>query len=308
VLTELLLLPLEQPLLHEDARALGSALLRLALDFPAARVHLTTRRAHVPADAWVVVSEWNAKDFDLRRFDARLNALGGRGPFALGIAGEAARLPRATAEILTRCQRLCPRRNEASRAAPFDRILERHRALHDLSKPLVRADYDHALDTWQWLLRLAPGAGLGLQIAALFHDIERLTSEADARVEHRAADYQAFKDAHARTGAEIARGALLSADLPAPELELAARLIAAHERPRGDPDLDLLNDADALSFFSLNSGGFMDYYGPDHTRRKVDYTLARLRPEGRVQLSGVRLRDDIATLVVSALEQPAGAS
>jgi hypothetical protein len=83
----------------------------------------------------------------------------------------------------------------------------------------------------------------------------------------------------------------------------AARLIAGHERPPapGDPDaadLALLNDADALSFFSLNSPGYMDYFGPEAARRKVSYTLARLRPAARRRLSHIRLRPDVAALLV----------
>jgi hypothetical protein len=86
--------------------------------------------------------------------------------------------------------------------------------------------------------------------------------------------------------------------------ERAARLIAAHERlpATGDPDaaeLSLLNDADALSFFSLNSAGYLDYFGPEATRRKVAYTLRRLRPEARRHLNGLRLRAAVAEAVAA---------
>jgi len=191
------------------------------------------------------------------------------------------------------------RRNEASRSAVFDRVLAEHRDAHDLAKPLARADYDHALDTWQWVLRLAPDADLAVQLAALFHDVERLSSEADARVEHQASDYQAFKDDHAARGAELAAALLAWVGVDAGTGERAARLIAAHEHlpGPGDPDaaaLSLLNDADALSFFSLNSAGYLDYFGPEATRRKVAFTLRRLRPEARRYLDGLRLRPAVA--------------
>src|SRR5205814_582070 len=83
----------------------------------------------------------------------------------------------------------------------FDKVLARHCELHDMNKPLVAADFDHARDTWRWVLRLAPHASLAVQVAALFHDVERLASESEARIEHRAADYEAFKKAHAAAGA-----------------------------------------------------------------------------------------------------------
>jgi hypothetical protein len=183
------------------------------------------------------------------------------------------------------------RRNAASATPLFDRVLERHRAHHDLGKPLVRADWAHAVDVWQWVIRLDPEAGLAVQLAALFHDVERLVSEADVRVEHRADDYQAFKDEHARRGAEMADQALTAAGVDARTRDQTARLIAGHER-----GLSLLSDADALSFFSLNSPGYRDYFGPEATRKKIAWTLARLRPEARERLETVRLRPDIAAI------------
>lgn len=214
--------------------------------------------------------------------------------------------PHDLVAILTRYQRLVERRNLASASAAFDRVLERHRALHDLDKALVRADFDHARDVWQWLVRLAPSASLAVQVAALFHDVERLTSEADRRVEHEAPDYDAFKAAHARAGAGLMRAAL-DGCVDAATLDRAAELVARHEggsepppadpRRAGDDERQLLADADGLSFFSLNSPGFADYYGPEHTRKKVAWTLGRLSPRGRAHLHALALRDDVRAFI-----------
>lgn len=169
------------------------------------------------------------------------------------------------------------------------------------------ADYEHALDTWQWVLTLQPEAGLAVQIAALFHDIERLASEAEVRIEHRAADYQEFKDNHARIGAAWTDAILGELGIEPAVRQAAVRLVGRHERPpepgvSNDPegdDLALLNDADALSFFSLNSPGYWRYYGPEATRRKVAWTLARMRPEARRRLAGMRLHPEVALIVNS---------
>ena len=59
----------------------------------------------------------------------------------------------------------------------------------------------------------------------------------------------------------------------------------------------MLNDADALSFFSLNSSGYADYFGPEQTRKKVAYTWNRMGAHAREKLRGVRLRDDVRTLL-----------
>lgn len=244
--------------------------------------------------------EWESPRFPFYEFDSRVDGLAE--PYLLRLSAEPGRLAGMAREVLTRCQRLVSRRNTASSTPLFDRVLERHRDLHDLSKPLVRADWTHSLDVWQWTLRLDAGAGLEVQLAALFHDVERLVSEADARVEHKASDYQDFKDEHARRGAGMAEAALEAAGVDPGTRARAARLIAGHERPPSpnDPDaaaLALLNDADALSFFSLNSPGYFDYFGPEAARRKIAWTLARLRPEARRRLDGVRLRPDVAELL-----------
>lgn len=205
--------------------------------------------------------------------------------------------PYGLTAVLTRYQRFGGRLNGASRGATFARVLARHRALHDLTKPLVQADFDHARDVWQWLLRLWPAASQAAQVAALFHDVERLTSEAERRIEHQATDYDRFKAAHARAGGARLR-ALLAGDLDGATLDRAATLVATHEVAQASGyEGECLAEADALSFFSLNSPGFIDYYGPVHTRKKVAWTLARLGPRGRAQLPKVALRDDIRALL-----------
>ncbi len=278
----------------------------LARDFPAIGIGASHGAAgHRPPGLRVLpVEEWESRSFNFYALDGQLDALAERDgePFAVTIRGGREELPRVARQVLTRCQRWTDRRNGASRGDLFTRVLSRHRQAHDLAKPLVRADYNHALDTWQWALRLDPEADLAVQLAALCHDVERLVSEADARIEQHAGDYQAFKNGHAESGAELAAALLAEAGVDGATRWRTARLIAAHEHAAapGDPDagaIALLNDADALSFFSLNSAGYLDYFGPETTRRKVGYTLRRLRPEARRHLGGLRLRPAVAAAV-----------
>lgn len=277
----------------------------LAAEFPAVELRWAPDHGEIPSLP-LSIETWESQFFNFYDLDALLDDMAERrtGPFALLLMGEEERLLGFAREVLTRHQRLMDRRNAASRCGLFDRTLAEHRALHDLSKPLVRADYNHALDTWQWTLRLEPEADLAVQLSALFHDVERLASEADVRIEHRAASYQDFKDDHALKGAWMADQTLARMGVDERTRRRTARLIAEHERPPavGDPEGDeiaLLRDADALSFFSLNSVGYLDYYGPEQTRRKVAYTLRRLRPGSLRYLDGMRLRPQ----VVEALEK-----
>ncbi|MFO7563525.1 MAG: DUF4202 family protein [Enhygromyxa sp.] len=270
----------------------------VAQEFPHVEVEVPPRGE--AALLHVEVERWRDPSFDWWAFDRAMDrAVETSGP-ALVLAGSATELPGAAIELLTRCQRLFPRRNRESATKLFDLVLERHRALHLLSRPLVQADFDHALDVWQWVLRLCPGASLAVQIAALFHDVERLVSESERRIEQLASDYQHFKDRHAVLGAELAAAELGVAGVPPATVRDVTRLIATHERRSADPQVALLNDADALSFFSLNSAGFADYYDREHTKKKVRWSLARLGRRARQYLDHMRLRPDIRALVEAA--------
>jgi hypothetical protein len=78
-------------------------------------------------------------------------------------------------------------------------------------------------------------------------------------------------------------------------------LIASHERRALTGEAALLSDADALSFFSLNSAGFLAYYGPEHTRMKVGYSLDRLRPTAWPRLTTLHLHPDIRRMLEQAI-------
>ncbi len=173
----------------------------------------------------------------------------------------------------------------------LDRLLARHRSLHPLDKPLVEADYRHALDVWEWVLRLDPDAGGAVQIAALFHDIERVFTEAEVRSEQAVAEYDDYKARHAARSARITERVLAEEGIDPALREQATELIAGHDQPgrASSADAVLLEDADALSFFSLNSAGYLAYYGEAQARRKIEWTLARLSPRGREHLARLEL-------------------
>ena len=272
--------------LHVEGPLDRAALDRAALGGAAARL-IIRRTARAPAGA-LAADAWRDDRFDFWAFDRHLDELVARGE-PLRVAAPAHEAPAIVREILTRGQRLAPRRNRATAGAWFDRVLDEHRALHDLGKPLVRADLDHALDAWQWSLRLDPRAPGAIQLAVLLHDIERLASEPDARIEHLAANYQVFKDAHARAGAQIARTVLGRAGVPGALAAEVAALVAGHERVTDTPASRAINDADALSFFAFNSPGYLAYFGPAQTAAKIAYTLARMSPRARRELPALRL-------------------
>src|SRR3972149_8937595 len=92
----------------------------------------------------------------------------------------------------------------------------------------VAEDSRHADNTLKWLLCLEPDAGIALQLAALAHDIDRAAEEIKVKRAH-FDDYDAFKTAHARNGAEILRPILTECGGRRDIVNEACRLGAAHE-------------------------------------------------------------------------------
>jgi hypothetical protein len=244
----------------------------------------------------VSLSEWQSAGLDLLQLDGQVHEREAAGDVVCLQLSTGGRDPATFFEqVLTRYQRLLRFVHPPDQAVA--RVLAPHRALFDLSLPLVRADYDHALDTWRWALRLDLGASPALQLAALFHDIERLRSEPERRIEHLASDYQSFKHAHARSGARLSAEVLATCGLAPALVARVQQLVERHEAPGDDDELAALNDADALSFFSLNSWGFVNYFGSGHTRAKVAYTLARMRPAARRYLGRFRYHPVLSGLL-----------
>jgi len=254
--------------------------------------------AQPPSGALVIPEHaWRAAPADLHCWDRAISDLWSRPRWVVVQGDGSETLDQTAREVLTRYQRLVPRTNPHSASLTFRRVLSGHRAMHDLARSPVRADYDHALDVWQWVLRLAPAAGLAVQLAALFHDVGRLVSEADRQGEPTAGEPLALEHAHAERGAKIALEVLAACGVTPSTCTEAARLIREHEGPSPaalDADLKLLADADALSFFSLNSAGFADGHGADPTRERMRYRLGRMSAAAIRRLADIRMREDVA--------------
>jgi hypothetical protein len=218
----------------------------------------------------------------------------------LRIVGDPRTLDAVAIEAVTRWQRHVERRNPASATAKFDELLARHRALHDRAVPALRASFDHNIDVWRWVLRLAPGASFELQAAALLRDLEQLVNAPDLRVEEYVPDHTRLKGAHATRSAEMAWG-LCAPILGRGMAERVAKLVQQHGRCDESEELLVLRDAGALSFFSLGSPYFLARYGAVQTARKVAYVLGHMRAGARRRLGeGIRMEAEIAALVWAA--------
>ncbi len=225
-------------------------------------------------------------------------------------------LAAAALQIALRCQRLRARRNAASSCDTFDRTLSAHHEMYRPRRGGAGAAYAHALDSWQWLLRLDPEAGLTAQIAALFHGAAHpepagaaahpvlaghpahLARSAQAGTTEPTEPTEPTKDT--ASGAEKAadantalRGAWLVDDLLAEhEIDVATR-VGVHRLLAGHGpacDLGRLAAARALSRLSLATAQSLP------AQEAVQALLAQLDPACRRLVAALRLPAALAAL------------
>jgi len=279
------------------------------------------------------LAAWRSDDFPFWSFDREVDALAaasGGARFAVRLLGQGQHMPEAARQVLVRCQRLAGRRNAASRCDLFERVLAGHRSLFDADQALsssavhapsaaaapapsavaaaaAAAGHARALDRWQWLLHLEPDAGLEPQIAALFHDVERLSAAGQATATADAGGARQLRAGRSQAG----QGAWIADELLVDlGVDLATR-VRVHELIRGHSsshqpvnldgtaarELTLLRNADALSFFSLDSAATLASAGPEQTRRKVAAALARMSADCRERLGALRLCQPLRQMI-----------
>ncbi|MCP5086817.1 MAG: DUF4202 domain-containing protein, partial [Rhodobacteraceae bacterium] len=151
----------------------------------------------------------------------------------------------------------------------------------------------HAENTLKWLFTLEPEADPALQIAALAHDIDRAV---ETRKVRRAdfSDYDAFKAAHARSGAEFLRMILNKCGVAKSVADEACRLVRLHE-VGGDPRSDLLKDADSISFFEVNMPLYYQREGWEETRRRCNWGYRRLSVRMKKIARRITYKDEVLT-------------
>ena len=137
---------------------------------------------------------------------------------------------------------------------------------------------------------LAPAADEALQLAALAHDIDRAIEEHKIR---RADydDYDVFKAAHARNGAEILRPILTACGVERSVVDEACRLVEVHEIG-GDQSSDLLKDADSISFFEVNLPFYFQREGWDKSKQRSSWGYRRLSPRAKEIVKNIVYEED----------------
>jgi len=145
----------------------------------------------------------------------------------------------------------------------------------------LATDPVHSRSTREWVLKLKPDADYALQVAALAHDIERgVSSEDEVKYREITGDYSEQKVLHSKKSAEVTRYLLIDNDFNESFVSRVEQLILNHEIG-GDPDSDVLKDADSLSFFQDNLSLYFKIYGESSTRFKIGYMYGRMSDDAK---------------------------
>lgn len=157
-------------------------------------------------------------------------------------------------------------------------------------------DAFHAINTLEWVLKLAPDADIALQIAALGHDIERGMED---RCIH-AAHYDTFdeyKQAHALNCAEILVEIMEKLGSEQKITDDVARLVAHHETG-GNEREEILKNADVISFFNVSLPLYYDRRGAEITRKRCVWGFKKLPDNLKHHITDIDFIDEELRMLV----------
>ena len=161
-----------------------------------------------------------------------------------------------------------------------------------ISRSEVPEDYAHAKSVKKWVLRFRPDSDWELQLAALAHDIERAFPERKVK-RSEFSSYDDFKRAHAANSARIVKEILDRYSLSLDEKSRILHLIENHEfGSSSNPDLNVLRDADSVSFFEVN----LPFYARRHDKEEVffrmEWGFERLSDKARQIIKKINYEDN----------------
>ncbi|AKM78104.1 MAG: hypothetical protein UX49_C0003G0003 [Candidatus Wolfebacteria bacterium GW2011_GWC2_46_275] len=146
-------------------------------------------------------------------------------------------------------------------------------------------DPGHSLNTLHWVLKLNPDADEIVQLAALAHDIER-------GIENRLTvdmfeTYKAYKGAHAIKAAELASGIISDAGYSDQDAMRLFAIIKDAETGSDDPDVNLIMDADSISFFDYIIEYYFKAKDAERTKKKMWFAYDRASNRSKKIIDGI---------------------
>ncbi len=166
----------------------------------------------------------------------------------------------------------------------------------------VPEDPIHSKNTLEWLLKLMPDAGESLKIAALGHDIERAIEKRKVRRQDYK-DYDAFKDVHALNSANVLTEIMKACDIDKKMIDEVFFLIRHHETG-GTDQVDILKDADSISYFDVNLPLYFIRNNLKETKRRCLWGYKRLSDQGKKIVAELNYQNkEIKSLLMVCIDE-----
>lgn len=138
-------------------------------------------------------------------------------------------------------------------------------------------DPTHSINAWKWLLKLKPDADEITQLAVIGHDLDRAMP--DRLTQDQFKNYDEYKLAHATRGGGIAKTMALENGYSEEEATRLAKIITYAEFGNENPSVNLVRDADSISFFDNNVELYLKRKGPEKTNIKMNFMYSRTSKE-----------------------------
>lgn len=161
----------------------------------------------------------------------------------------------------------------------------------------------HAKKVRETLLELKPDADEALQIAALAHDIERsITGETDSKLKD-LSNYDKYKEEHAKRSTKIIKEILERHCCNKEFISRVYGLVEKHE-VGGSPEIDLLKDADSITFFKFDIYLYLEDNNPEKTKGKIKFMYGRLSDKAKETIKNLKYNsEEVRELVFGVVKK-----
>lgn len=157
-----------------------------------------------------------------------------------------------------------------------------------LSKAGFPLENAHSLDTLKWVKKIDVSASECLQIAALAHDIDRGVNPKITREINET--YDDYKKRHAKRSSQLIAELMTKHGYPEDMVKNTSLLVENHE-VGGDKEINILMDADSVSFFSCNIEWYFKYKGLEETKDKVLFMYKRATPRAKRMIKTIKIEN-----------------
>lgn len=147
------------------------------------------------------------------------------------------------------------------------------------NSPIVE-ESKHAELVLKWVLELKPDADEALKIAALSHDIDRAVNKITEKDLKDHSNMSKFKKEHSMRSAIIICNILKKHNYPQKIIGKVKQLVENHE-VGGDPESDILKDADSIAYFEYNIPFYLKRYARERTKEKIKFMYERMSEKAK---------------------------